>query len=180
MRYILGSMRSVYLLPFLAAVLWSWSFVATKVLLRYLSVVEIIAVRLLLAVPAMLVLVLARGLFPRLERRDARALLGGAAILLVHFLIQFTGLRTATATNAGWLIAAAPIPIAILARVFLRERIGPIQIAGMGIATAGILLLVSGGDWRGLSGVSHAGDWLVLASSVTWAAFTVATRDLSR
>jgi drug/metabolite transporter (DMT)-like permease len=174
------SLRAVYLLPFLAAVFWSWSFVATKVLVRYLSVLDIVAIRFLLAVPPMLALVLVRRLFPRLARRDMRALLGGAGILLVHFLIQITGLRTATATNAGWLIAVAPIPIAILAHVFLRERIGAAQVSGMAVATVGILLLVSGGDPRELSWFAHEGDWLILASCVTWAAFTVSTRDISR
>ncbi|MFH1679520.1 MAG: DMT family transporter [Candidatus Eisenbacteria bacterium] len=173
-------MRAVYLLPLLAAVLWSWSFVATKVLIRYLSVVEIIGVRLVLAVPPMLALVLLRGLCPRLTPRDGRVLLGGAGILFLHFLVQFSGLRYTTATQSGWIIAVAPISIAILARAFLGERIGRTQVVGMGIATAGIVLLVSGGDLSGLRWLSHGGDWLILASTFTWAGFTVATRDLSR
>jgi drug/metabolite transporter (DMT)-like permease len=173
-------MRAVYLLPLLAAVLWSWSFVATKVLLRHLSVIEIIGVRLVLAVPPMLAIVLLRGLCPRLTPRDGRVLLGGAGILFLHFWIQFHGLRDTTATQSGWLIAVAPISIAILAHIFLGERIGGAQVAGMAVATAGIVLLVSGGNLSGLRWLSHKGDWLVLASTFTWAGFTVATRDLSR
>jgi drug/metabolite transporter (DMT)-like permease len=171
---------AVYLLPLLAAILWSWSFVATKVLVRHLSVVEIIGLRLVLAVPPMLALVLLRGLCPRLTGREGRTLLLGAGILLLHFLIQFTGLKYTTATHSGWLIAVAPISMAILARVFLGERIERAQIAGMGIASCGIVLLVSGGDFSNLRWISNGGDWLVLASTFTWAGFTVTTRDLSR
>ncbi len=51
---------------------------------------------------------------------------------------------------------------------------------GIGLATIGIVLLVSGGDIGNLEWLTSYGDWLVLASAHTWALYTVAVRDVSR
>ena len=48
-------MSKVHLSLLFAVILWGWSFVATKVLLQYLSPVEVMGARLLLGVPPMIV-----------------------------------------------------------------------------------------------------------------------------
>ena len=55
-----------------------------------------------------------------------------------------------------------------------------VQITGIAIATAGVLLLVSRGSLRDLGWLRSVGDWMVLASAHTWAFYTIATRDLVR
>jgi hypothetical protein len=52
-------------------------------------------------------------------------------------------------------------------------------VAGIAVATLGILLLVSRGDIASLGWLRSTGDWLVLASAHTWAVYTVVTRDLA-
>ena len=67
-----------------------------------------------------------------------------------------------------------------LSFVFLRERIGWHGVAGLAVATIGILLLVSRGRVTSLGRLQSTGDWLILASAFTWALYTVVTRDLVR
>jgi drug/metabolite transporter (DMT)-like permease len=163
-----------------AVVIWGWTFVATKVLVAELGPVEIFALRLAIGLPFLGGVLLVKGVPLRFARADALPLLAGGGIFALHFLVQITGLVTTTATNTGWIISVSPLVLAALSRVFLGERMGWVGVAGIAVATAGILLLVSRGDLGDLGWLESRGDWLILASAHTWALFTVVTRDLSR
>jgi len=168
------------LLLLAAVVIWGWTFVATKILLEELGAVEILAFRLLIGVPFLALVLLVRRVALRFARREIRALLLAAAILTGHFLLQLAGLMYTTATNSSWIIAFSPLAVVLLSFVLLGERIGRRGIAGIAIATAGILLLVSRGRLTELTWLQSIGDWLILVSAFTWALYTVVTRDLVR
>jgi drug/metabolite transporter (DMT)-like permease len=70
--------------------------------------------------------------------------------------------------------------MALLGYFFLKETIGRNQIIAIGVATFGILLLMSHGDFSRLGFLTSLGDWLVLISAHTWAIYTVVTRNLSK
>jgi drug/metabolite transporter (DMT)-like permease len=163
-----------------AVVIWGWTFVATKILLAELGPVEIFALRLAIGLPFLGGVLLVRRVPLRFARADGPPLLLGGAIFTLHFLVQIAGLVTATATNAGWIISVSPLALAVLSFLFLRERIGWRGVAGIAVATTGILLLVSRGNLTDLTWLQSTGDWLLLASAHTWAFYTVATRDLVR
>lgn len=167
-------------LLFAAVVIWGWTFVATKILLAEIGPLEILALRLAIGVPALGVMLFGGRVPVRFTRADARPLLLGGAIFTLHILVQVTGITTTTATNTAWIISVSPLALAVLSFVFLRERIGWTGVAGIAVATAGILLLVSRGNLSDLAWLRSRGDWLVLASAFTWALYTVATRDLAR
>ena len=163
-----------------AVVLWGWTFVATKVLVSELGPIEIFALRLALGIPFLGGVLLLRRVRVRFERRDLRALLAGGAIFTTHFLIQIQGLTTTTASNTGWIISVSPLVLAVLSFAVLGERLGRSAVAGIVVATCGVLLLVSRGHIADVAWLRSTGDWLVLGSAVTWACYTVATRDLTR
>lgn len=163
-----------------AVVIWGWTFVATKILVAEIGPVEIFALRLGLGLPFLGLVLLWKRVPLRFSRADAWPLLLGGVILTLHFLIQIAGIVTTTATNTAWIVAASPLALAVLSFFLLRERIGWNGVLGIGVATAGVVLLVSRGHLTGLGWLQHTGDWLVLISAFTWALFTVATRDLSR
>ena len=163
-----------------AVVIWGWTFVATKILLAELTPVQILAMRLVIGLPVLGVLLLARRVPLRFDRADLRPLVLGGAIMTAHFLVQIAGLVTTTASNSGWIVSVSPLVLALFSFLFLRERLGWRGAAGIAIATAGILLLVSRGRLTDFGWLSNTGDWLVLTSAFTWAAYTVATRDLAR
>jgi drug/metabolite transporter (DMT)-like permease len=163
-----------------AVILWGWTFVATKILVAEIGPVEIFGLRLAIGLPLLGLVLLVKRVPLRFSRADARALLLGGAIFTVHFLVQIAGLETTTATNTGWIISVSPLALAVLSFLFLRERIGWRGVAGIAVATAGILLLVSRGRITELGWLHSTGDWLVLISAHTWAFYTVATRDIVR
>ena len=100
-----------------------------------------------------------------------------------HSIIQIYGLMYSTAINTGWIIAIYPILIAITAYLFLGETITIRNIIGIALGFFGVSLIISKGEFS-LSLfrlTSTYGDFLVLISGVTWAAFTVGGRGfLSR
>jgi drug/metabolite transporter (DMT)-like permease len=173
-------MRRAGIFLLLATLFWAWSFIGTKVLMRHLPPLEAVALRVFLGAFLLILFAFARKKRPAFSQRDRAVLLLCGGVLALHFTIQFTGLARTTATNTGWIIAVVPISTTLLARVFLKERVTSLQIAGMVIASGGIVLLLSGGSPTRLAPLSHAGDWLVLGSTFTWAAYTVLSRDISR
>jgi drug/metabolite transporter (DMT)-like permease len=168
------------LLLLAGVVIWGWTFVATKILVAELGPIEILTLRLAIGLPCLGIALWIRRVPLQFTRADVRPLLIGGAIFAAHFLVQIAGLETATATNTSWIVSVSPLALAVLSFVFLRERIGGAGVAGIAVATAGILLLVSRGRLGSLGWLEHRGDWLVLLSAHTWAAYTVATRDLAR
>jgi drug/metabolite transporter (DMT)-like permease len=178
-----------HILLLTAVVVWGWTFVGTKIVVAELAPVDIFAARLAIGVPFLGVLLLARAglkarldtdVRPRFERADLARLLAGGGVLTIHFLIQAVALTTTSASNSGWIIAVTPLVLAVVAFLVLRERLGWTAIAGIGVALLGVLLLVSRGRLRDLVALQTTGDWLMLLSTLTWAIFTVVTRDVAR
>ena len=104
----------------------------------------------------------------------------GATVFSAHFLLQTWALEFTSATNTGWIVAVSPLTIALLAALVLKEPIPPAMRLGLAIATFGIVLLVSRGELVSLDWLASLGDWLALVSTLTWATYTIVTRDLSR
>ena len=167
-------------LLFVTVMVWGSTFVATKICLTVLTPAEVLGLRLLLATPVLYGLIVVQKIRLSFTTREKRTLLLGSSVLTLHFLIQIIGLQYTTATNTGWIISITPLVIAFLSYIFLKERIQRVDIVGIAIATMGILLLMSRGDFTSLGWLSSVGDWLILASAHTWAIYTVVSRSISR
>lgn len=165
------------LLLLTAVVIWGATFVASKICLGVMSPVQLVAGRFLIAAPALLLVARLRGASFRLGAHK-KVLVLAVFIFSFHYLLQAWALEFTTATNSGWLVAVSPLTIALLAALFLREPTPPA--AGILLASLGIVLLVSKGDLRSLGALSSMGDFMVLASTFTWAVFTIITRNPSR
>jgi drug/metabolite transporter (DMT)-like permease len=62
----------------------------------------------------------------------------------------------------------------ILSRIFLKERIPPLRIAGMIVCVIGILLLLSKGNLQNLVAFRFTkGDWWILAAALSFAIYNV-------
>jgi len=167
------------LLLLVAVVIWGWTFVATKICLEHMSPFQLVTSRFLIGAPALTVVAGLRGASFSF-RGLALPFTLGAAVFSTHFLIQTWALEFTTATNSGWIVAVTPLTIALMAAVVLKEPVPPQMRFGLFLASAGLVLLVSRGELSNLEWLSSLGDVLVLASTFTWALFTIMTRDLSR
>jgi drug/metabolite transporter (DMT)-like permease len=99
--------------------------------------------------------------------------------IFAHHMLQATGLTKTTATNTGWLIGVIPIWSAVLSAIVHKERFGVMKAAGLVGGFAGAIVVITkgkiGSDLLRLTGTK--GDLLILASTVTWAVYTVIGHD---
>jgi drug/metabolite transporter (DMT)-like permease len=96
-----------------------------------------------------------------------------------HQWLQSTGLLTAQATTTAWIITSTPIFIALLGFIILKERLAWYQVAGIILATFGVLLVVTKGNVSSLTAgrFGTPGDFLVLISALNWAIFSTLSRS---
>lgn len=72
---------------------------------------------------------------------------------------------------------SSPIISVILARIFLKERIPAMRIVGMVVCIAGILILLSKGNFQNLVSFKFTkGDWWIMAAALTFAVYNTSVR----
>jgi drug/metabolite transporter (DMT)-like permease len=170
---------TVFGLIFLAVVFWGNSFIATKLLLTEIEPVTIIVLRLIIAA----VVLSAYAVFTKksfaIKLKSHLYILLLAAVASLHLWIQVTGLQYTTASNTGWIIGTAPVFIAVLGIIFFKEKILLVQIAGIILAIAGLILLISKGNLTSVDLITTKGDLLVLASAFTWGVYSTINKKIS-
>jgi drug/metabolite transporter (DMT)-like permease len=163
-----------------AVIVWGASFVATKVSLQYAAPTTIVWLRFSMGV---VILGIATALKKQLALPKGRdwgyfALLGFLGITF-HQWLQSTGLQTAQATTTAWIVATTPVFMALLGLLILRENLALYQVAGIFLATFGVLLVVTKGDLGSLTTgrFGTTGDFLILISALNWAVFSTLSRS---
>lgn len=119
-----------------------------------------------------------------LWRQRAQALAEWPVLLLLGLLgMGFCGAPiyqagiTTTATNMGLIYSASPILIVALGRLFWGDPAGPLQLAGVGLCLAGVVLVIAKGDPAVLLGLQvTAGDLWVALATVSWAVYSLLIR----
>ena len=99
-------------------------------------------------------------------------LLGSIGMTLCGASAYLAGQSTTT-VNIGLIYAASPVLMAILARIFLRERLDATRIAGIALCLGGIGVIVSRGSAGALLEMSfNRGDLWALSGSAGWAVYS--------
>src|SRR3990172_7437279 len=132
---------------FFAVLIWGGTFIATKIALMEVSPATIVWLRFGMGVIVLGAAVLIRRQFtlPAKNEWGTLALLGFLGVTF-HQWLQANGLITAQATTTAWIVASTPIFIALLGWLVLKEKLGALRLAGIGLAAMGVLLVVSKGD----------------------------------
>jgi drug/metabolite transporter (DMT)-like permease len=163
-------------------VIWGLNAVVVKAIFVQMPPQVFMAVRFALA--GALLLAVAYGVERSLaiRRRDLLLLLAAAMVGTGFYQPIFLyGLSLTSASNAVLIIAISPVFVALINHVLGRETLSPRAWAGIGLALAGVVLIVEGGaaglhfDLQGLQG-----DALVLLSTFLWALYAVVAAPLVR
>ncbi len=166
---------TLYLL--IPVIFWGLSYIAIKIVLGELEPVEMISIRFLLAVPALLGILLYKkiDIFPL---KNYFEILVGALLIFVHFWVMAVGMQETTASNTAWILTTAPIFIAILGWFVLKEKFTLWQSIGLMVAAFGVIVLTANGSFENLKWLNSRGDYIVLGSCVTWAIYTIWIRKI--
>jgi drug/metabolite transporter (DMT)-like permease len=163
------------------ALLWGLAFVAIKEILRDLSPVTLTVARFAVADACLLVLMAAwPAARPRFERRDFWRLLvlGVTGVPMYHLALNWGEQRT-SASVAALVVATAPVMVAVLAAVVLRERVGARKVFGIALAFGGVALLAFGRHESAENSTQIAGVLVAMLAPVAWAIYTIVAKPLT-
>lgn len=86
----------------------------------------------------------------------------------------YIGARTTSSTNISLIYSVSPVLIALVSTLFFKERMGPVQGAGVALALAGVLHVIVKGHWGALAEVElTAGDLWIVAAVISWTAYSL-------
>ncbi len=174
-----GENLRAYLILTLVTFFWGGNAVLGRLAVGEISPMALVSARWL---GATLVL----GVFAhRLVRRDWPVLRKHLPLVAALGITGFTGFNTlfyiaahyTTAVNIGIIQGSMPVFVLLGAFFLYRTRISALQIAGVVVTLAGVVIVGSGGDPGLLAALAvNTGDLLMVAACVLYAAYTLALR----
>ncbi len=109
------------------------------------------------------------GLWPHWKRFAVLGLLGVGC----YNALQYLALQTSTPLNVTLVAASSPVWMLGMGALFFGQRITRRQIAGAFLSIAGVLVVLSRGDWQLLMQVRLVpGDAYVLLATAAWALYS--------
>lgn len=163
-----------------AVLLWSTSYVVTKVGVGDIPPLTFGAIRFLFASAVVGLLVLFTRRIGRVPPRDIlRLAVGGLLGITIYFSLQNLGVQRTSAANATLLVASFPAITMLLEVIFLKRSISLTRFAGVGIAFSGVYLVIRQTMASGQP-LHLEGDLLLLGTGVAWALYNFTTQDVIR
>lgn len=121
-----------------------------------------------------------RGIRPKPGVTRRQIFTFGVMIGAVYQLLFLLGIDRTTSGNTALIISTVPVWTALLARIFIGERISRVAWAGLIVALTGtVIVAVQKGDVS-VNSEHLLGNLIVLGAAITWSSGTVYSRRLLR
>lgn len=169
---------SLYLLAVIIAILlWSTSFVGTKIAYSSFPPLTLGAARFVIASMILGAIMLARKEFVRPAPKDI-GLMGLSGILgtTLYFALENIGLELTTASSAALIVASYPAITALLEFIFFRVKISMVKALGIVMAVIGVYLI--SGSSPGESPGQLTGNVILILAGFVFAAYSFITRKV--
>ncbi len=177
------SEREAYGLLFLVSLIWAGNFIAAKVALQAVGPLTLSALRAALATGVLLWYVrFTHQTWPSVSAGDLRIFVTLALTgLVTNTTIWYYGMHRTLAINAAILGAMGPVFVTLLSATWLRERLSRLNLLGILVSSAGVVLTVTRGSVKALLELDlHPGDFFILVGQCIWAVYSVYARQVSR
>lgn len=168
--------RIGHLAALFTILIWSTTFIATKVLLRSFSPVEILFIRFIIGYVALIVACPHR-LGKTTWRQELLFAGAGLCGVSAYYLLENVALTYTMASNVGVVLSVAPFFTAIVIHCFAREenQFNWRFLLGFVIALMGICLISFNGTQLQLNPL---GDFLAVLAALGWAFYSLFLRQL--
>ncbi len=168
-----------YLLLCVSALAWAGNFVVGRYIHDQVTPITLSYGRWALALLILLPFTL-RGVLRQLRLIRAHlklfVLLGLSGMTLFHSFV-YAALESTAAINAALILSLTPVVIVLLSLILDRERIAPVQAAGIGLSVIGAGVLVTRGDLSVIQALDfNRGDLWMLIAIPNWALYSVLLR----
>ncbi len=162
--------------------MWGGVFIAIAKLLPVMDSTQLVTIRFVAISMAFIAIFLAvPSLRPRLSRREFAVLLVAGALAVPGAQLPVVQApRYLSPALVSVFITLSPVCAALIARVFLKERFSPLQLAGFAVAFGGSVIVILTGT--GTSDLTVDNPWgaaLALITPFCWAAYTVMSKPLA-
>jgi len=165
---------SIYLT--LAASIWGGMYVVVKVVVAVIPPLELVWIRYLVAILALLIIGFSTRQKWRIAKRYFFIIIAiGIIGNTISIVAQETGTMLSTAQMGAIITSSTPAFMVIFARLFLKERLTIKKLLSVCLATTGVFLIVGIGDidlTRKLGGIA------LLIAALTWALMSVLVKLL--
>lgn len=168
-----SSQKNIYTgvgLAVLAVIIWSGNFIAARGVIKQIPPISLAFYRWLAA--SLIICPLAIKQFktewPVVKRSGHYLFWAALSGITLFNTFVYIGAHYTSAINLALIgTTSSPIIAIVLARIFLKENIGWLKMAGMFLCIAGVLFLLAGGDLHHLLSLNFTkGDgWILLAAS---------------
>lgn len=160
--FTLGKIQ-IYLILISVMTAWGFNVVATKVLVENFMPVTMTAARIFVAGIVVFIILFVMKKVRKLTKKEWVVVLVGSLFNVVgHHYFLAVGLTETSASNGGLILGIGPLLTAIMAIVFLGNRLTWIRVLGFLLGIIGVSFIVLQGG-EGLSGISF-GDLYVFLS----------------
>ena len=171
--------RFIYLLLVLAMLSFAGAFHAGKVGIALISPAALTFWRFIIAMFALLPFALKQPreqFIPKMQDIPLLGMIGFVGIFMYHYLF-FMALKDTSPVNASVLGSFTPLLTSALAVIWLKEKISGGRLLSLCVAFFGVLLALTGGDWRILLEMRfNRGDLLMLAAVFFLAVYNVLSK----
>lgn len=166
----------IYLMMILATFFWAGAFIAAKLGVYELSPVLLTFLR--MGVAAVLI-------FPymkwkmgdkwKIQKSELKHFLLAAVVGMIGYhMFFFTALKYTTASKASMINATNPLMTAVLAGLFMGERLTPKKIAMLFLALFGVSTIILSGDVKTLLSMQFdKGDLIMITGTLMWAIYGI-------
>ena len=163
------------MIPLLGTFLcWGSLYVVSKIALRTIPPVTVLAMRYLVAIPALFLLLKLRGALRRVVKRHLLSIGAiGFTGYFASFCLQMLGINRLTGSVSSLLGAMNPIFIPVLAAVFLGEALTIAKVLCVAVSMTGVAIIVGVGGT-----VDFFGAVLMLTSVLLWSSASIIIRML--
>jgi drug/metabolite transporter (DMT)-like permease len=162
-----------------AASIWGGMYVVSKVVLDIIAPFSLVSLRLLLGALTLAIVLGIRG-FPKITRTQFWQAVGvGFVGYSVSLSLQFLGTKLSTAANGSLVTSATPAFVLIFAWILLKEKITPLRLIALLLATLGVVAVIDPRSAQ-LNPDLFAGNLLLLGAALTWALYSVLVRKATQ
>jgi drug/metabolite transporter (DMT)-like permease len=163
-------------------IVWGSTFVVTKAAAHDIPPLTLAALRFLVAAIVLIPIALSRGGLARLPKPVPWASLSLMAISgIAIFAVTFTyALVHGSASQGALIYAVVPACVALVAVLFLGEKLSRQRIAGIVLSIFGVALVTIGGERSAEAPHPVFGALWMFGAVITWSAYTVFAKRLAQ
>ncbi|MBZ0317732.1 MAG: DMT family transporter, partial [Anaerolineae bacterium] len=161
-----------------AAAIWGGMYVISDVVLEVIPPLTLLTIRVVMGLAVLLAMMRMQKLtFPP---RPVFLRVLGVGVVGFGFSLaaQFIGTALSTAVNGALVTSASPAFILLFAALILREKLTPMHLLAVGLATLGVIVIVNPAE-ADFGSDTFIGNLFLAIAALTWGLYSVLVRRVS-